>query len=65
MERRLIAQLKLYPDLFKDTDPSALIERAYEVQGDRIAYVQKDEWEQNEKRAGTVREEHERFPNLP
>src|SRR4030043_283207 len=57
LEKRLIAQLKLYPDLFKDTDPNALIEHAYEVQGDRMAYVQKDEWEQNEKLAGTVREE--------
>jgi hypothetical protein len=65
LEERLIAQLKLYPDLFKDTDPNTLIERAYEVQGDRIAYVQKDEWEQDEELVGTGREEHERFLNLP
>jgi uncharacterized protein (DUF488 family) len=61
LENRLIAQLKLYPDLFKDTDPNALIKRAYEVQGDRIAYVEKDEREQSEKLAGAVREEHERY----
>jgi hypothetical protein len=49
LERRLVAQLKLHPDLFKDTDPNALIERAYEAQGDRMAYVEKGEQEQNEK----------------
>jgi hypothetical protein len=43
MEKRLIAQLKRYPDMFKDTGPNALIERAYDVQGDRIAYVEKSE----------------------
>jgi len=59
LEKRLIAQLKLYPDLFKDTDPNALIERAYEVQGDRMAYVEKAEREQDEQLAETVREEHE------
>jgi uncharacterized protein (DUF488 family) len=45
LEKRLIAQLKLHPDMFKDTDPNALIERAYYVQGDRIAYVEKGERE--------------------
>jgi len=45
--------------LFKDTDPNALIERAYEVQGDRMAYVEKAEREQDEQLAETVREEHE------
>ncbi|MDA8423295.1 MAG: DUF488 domain-containing protein [Nitrospiraceae bacterium] len=40
LEKRLIAQLKLHPDMFKDTDSNTLIERAYEVQGDRIAYVE-------------------------
>jgi len=61
LEKRLIAQLKLYPDLFKDTDPNALIEHAYEVQGDRMAYVEKAEREQDEQLAETVREEHERY----
>jgi len=61
LENRLISQLKLYPDLFKDTDPNALIERAYEVQADRIAYVEKDEQEQGEKLAGMVRERHEQY----
>ncbi len=41
LEKRLIAQLKLHPDMFKDTDSNALIERAYDIQGDRIAYVEK------------------------
>jgi uncharacterized protein (DUF488 family) len=40
-EKRLIAQLKLHPDMFKDPDPGALVERAYDIQGDRIAYVEK------------------------
>jgi len=35
LEKRLIAQLKLHPDMFTDTDSNALIERAYEMQGDR------------------------------
>lgn len=48
LEKRLIAQLKLYPDMFTDTDPNALIERAYGVQGDRIAYVEKGERESDE-----------------
>ena len=61
LERRLVAQLKLYPDLFEDTDPNALIERAYEVQGDRMAYVEKGEQEQNEKVVETMREERERY----
>jgi uncharacterized protein (DUF488 family) len=61
LEKRLIVQLKLYSDLFKDTDPNALIERAYEVQGDRMAYVEKGEREQDEKLAETVREEDERY----
>ena len=41
LEKRLIAHLKLQPDMFKDSDPNALIERAYDVQSDRIAYVEK------------------------
>jgi uncharacterized protein (DUF488 family) len=61
LERRLVAQLKLHPDLFKDTDPNALIERAYEAQGDRMAHVEKGEQEQNEKLVETVREERERY----
>jgi uncharacterized protein (DUF488 family) len=61
LEKRLVTQLRLYPDLFKDTDPNALIERAYEIQGDQIAYVEKGEPEQDEKLAETVREEHERY----
>ena len=61
LEKRLIAQLRLYPDLFKGTDPNALIGRAYEVQGVRMAYVEKGEREQDEKLAETVRVEHERY----
>ncbi len=57
LEKRLIARLKLHPDMFKDTDPNALIERAYDVQGDQIAYVEKREREiveGLEARAGVV-----------
>lgn len=61
LEKRLIAQLKLHPDMFKDADSNALIERAYDVQGDRIAYVEKGEREQDEVTADKVREEHERY----
>jgi uncharacterized protein (DUF488 family) len=61
LEKRLIAQLKLYPDMFKDADPNALIERAYDMQGDRIAYVEKSEKDLNERPAETVREEHEHY----
>lgn len=61
LERRLVAQLKLHPDLFKDTDPNVLIERAYEAQADRMAYVEKGRQEQNEKLVETVREERERY----
>ncbi len=43
LEKRLIAQLKLHPDMFKDKEPSALIERAYDLQGGLIAYVEKQE----------------------
>jgi len=59
LEKRLIAQLKLHLDMFKDADSNALIERAYDVQGDRIAYVEKGDREPNEITADTVREEHE------
>ncbi len=48
LEKRLIAQLKLYPDMFKDTDPNALIERAYDVQADRIAYVEEGNLEKGD-----------------
>jgi uncharacterized protein (DUF488 family) len=41
LEKRLIAHLKLHPDLFDDVDPGALTELAYELQSDRIAYVEK------------------------
>jgi uncharacterized protein (DUF488 family) len=61
LEKRLIAQLNLHPDLFKDAGPDALIVRAYEVQGYRMAYVEKGEREQDEKLVQTVREEHERY----
>ncbi len=61
LEKRLIAQLKLHPDIFKDTDTNALIERAYDAQGDRIAYVEKSEREPDEIAAETVREEHEHY----
>ncbi len=57
LEKRLIAQLKLHPDMFKDTDSKALIERAYELQGDRIAYVEKGEKELDETTVETVREQ--------
>jgi uncharacterized protein (DUF488 family) len=61
LEKRLITQLKLYPDMFKDADPNALIERAYDMQGDRIAYVEEGEKELDEQPAETVREEHEHY----
>jgi uncharacterized protein (DUF488 family) len=61
LEKRLITHLKLHPDLFKDTNPNALVERAYETQGDRIAYAEKAEWEQNEQLVEMVREEHEQY----
>ena len=41
LEKRLIAHLQLHPDMFKDSAPDALIERAYDAQADRIAYVDK------------------------
>jgi len=47
--------------MFKDADPNALIERAYEVQGDRIAYVEKGERESEEIMADSVREENEHY----
>lgn len=53
LEKRLIVQLKLHLDMFKDTDPNALIERVYDVQGDRIAYVEKGEREPDEITAET------------
>jgi len=59
LEKRLIAQLRLYPDMFKDTDPNALIERAYDAQGDRIAYVEKGEREPDEITAEAVEEDLE------
>jgi uncharacterized protein (DUF488 family) len=61
LEKRLIAQLKLHPDMFKDADPNALIERAYDIQGDRIAYVEKSEREPEEISSEAVREEHEHY----
>lgn len=61
LEKRLIAQLKLHADMFKDADQNALIERAYDVQGDRIAYVEKGERAPDEITAETVREEHEHY----
>jgi uncharacterized protein (DUF488 family) len=61
LEKRMIAQLKLHPDMFKDTDPDALIERAYDVQGDRIAYIEKNEKELEETTVESVREEHEHY----
>ena len=54
LENRLIAQLKLHPDMFKDTGSNALIERAYEMQGDRIAYVEEGEREPDAITADTV-----------
>ena len=57
LEQRLVKQLKIYPDLFKDTEPSALVERAYDIQGDRIAYVEKDA----QKLVEVVREENEQY----
>jgi uncharacterized protein (DUF488 family) len=57
LEKRLIAQLKLHPDMFKDTDSNALIERAYDAQGDRIAYIEKTEKDLDETTVESVREE--------
>ncbi len=61
LEKRLIAQLKLYPDMFKDAESNALIERAYDIQGDKIAYVEKGEQEPGEITVDTVKEEHEHY----
>ena len=61
LEKRLIAQLKLHLDMFKDSDPNGLIERAYDIQGDRIAYVEKGDREVEEITPETVREEHEHY----
>ncbi len=61
LEKRLITQLKLHPDMFKDADSNALIERAYDVQGDRIAFVEKSDREPDEITTETVREEHEQY----
>ncbi len=47
--------------MFKDVNPEALIERAYDVQSDRIAFVQKSDREQDEITTETVREEHEQY----
>ena len=55
LEKRLIAQLKLHSDMFKDADSNAFIERAYEMQGDRIAYVEKGEKEMEETTVEMVR----------
>lgn len=57
LEQRLVKQLKIYPDLFKDSQPSDPVERAYEIQGDRIAYVEKDA----QKMVEVVREESEQY----
>jgi uncharacterized protein (DUF488 family) len=61
LEKRLVAQLKLEPDLFNDTDANAVIERAYDVRGDRIAYVEKAEREMEDTTVDAVREEHEYY----
>jgi hypothetical protein len=61
VEKRLIAQLKLHLDMFKDSDPNGLIERAYDIQGDRIAYVETGDRETNGIAAETVREENEAY----
>lgn len=37
LEMRLVARLKLEPDLFRDAGPDGLIERAYDMQSERIA----------------------------
>jgi len=42
LERRLVAHLKLHPDIFEDAGPDSLIERAYDLQGDRMAYGKGD-----------------------
>jgi len=57
LEQRLVKQLKISPDLFKDTEPTDTVERAYDIQGDRIAYVEKDA----QKMVEVVREENEQY----
>ncbi|MBI4681005.1 MAG: DUF488 domain-containing protein [Nitrospirae bacterium] len=57
LEQRLVKQLNISPDLFKDTEPSNAVERAYDIQGDRIAYVEKDA----QKMVEVVREESEQY----
>ncbi len=41
-------QLKKHPGMFHDTDSNTLIERAYDVQGDRLAMQSKGEKEMEE-----------------
>ena len=38
METRLLSLLRLEPDFLKGTDPKNILEEAYELQGERIAY---------------------------
>ncbi|GAB6269420.1 MAG: DUF488 domain-containing protein [Smithella sp.] len=61
LEKRLISELKLYPDMFQDTDPNDFINRAYENQGERIAYVEKGETEQDEEAIQMVSEEKHEY----
>ena len=42
LERRLVDRLEIEPDLFNGTqDFEQLVEKAYDIQGDKIAYVRK------------------------
>lgn len=43
LENRLIKHLHLHPDLLHGETPASLVERAYEVQAGRVAYLEKRE----------------------
>ncbi len=46
LEKRLVAHLKLQPDLFQDAAPDALTGRAYDLQADKIEYGEKGKREE-------------------
>jgi len=39
LERRLMSNLRVYPDMLRGETPDSVVNRAYEMQGQRIAYV--------------------------
>ncbi|MCH7501293.1 MAG: DUF488 domain-containing protein [Nitrospinae bacterium] len=41
MENRMLKELDIHPSLFEGSNPHATLERAYDIQGEKIAYVSK------------------------